>query len=606
MPYSLCTHKRKHGNYYSFKLNYREDGKLKSKFVYLGNEETTTKLLADFSSKKPANERHLSYSGEKILSKILDMLDFKDMINTTIQNDAKMDAGLFIEMIVVERALNAFSKWGLAEYAYGDSIFSLDTSIPNEKFTEANIYHYMDYLFPNVDEIQKSLVKNLLCIDGMEPNELIIDGTSISCFGEDNTDDEDDDDGDSDENVDDKDDAVDKYADVKRVHGYSRAKRPDLAQVNLMLGVNDHFVPLFFQTFPGNAPDVYMFKAILEKCQRDYASLLSTAKNKYIVFDKGNNNPKNIKEIDELCVQWHFHFVASVRPSMVAVKRELPALTIKDAPVIYTQNKTVLRGETMKVTLYGKPRNALLYLNEELVKEKQAAFRERITRVKGEIRECMHQEGSAQEKAATIEKLLRKNKLSSCFTTSVKKDVVTCMPIKKKLEERINKLGKYALITDDESLDAVNMMLIYKTTGVIEQEFHVLKSELGIGPIFHWKPERIQVHFALILWGMMALALLKHRLAKKGMDYTFEQLKTVIKEGHVSVGDYIYPGERSFHIRKTLNIGNELKDILQALKIKWEYFDIAVSPTVGEKTASSKSMMEVNPGAEMDEITQNE
>ena len=579
MPYTLCTHKRKYGNYYSLKSSFREDGKVKNKFIYLGNEVTTMKLLADFSTKKPANERLLSYSGEKILSKILDMLDFKEMINKTIQNDAKLDAGLFIEMVVVERALNAFSKWGLADHAHGKSIFSLDTNIPREKFTEANIYHYMDYLHPNVDEIQKSLVKNLLRIDGMEPNELIIDGTSISCFGEDEKDDEIDDDDSSDENDDDTDAATDKYADIKRVHGYSRAKRPDLAQVNLMLGVNDHFVPLFFQTFPGNAPDVYMFKAILEKCQRDHSFLLSKAKTKYVVFDKGNNSQENIAEISELCKQWQFHFVASVRPSMVAVKRELPALTIKDAPVIYTQKKTVLRGETMMVTLYGKPRNTLLYLNEEIMKKKLDAFEEKLKQVKGEIRECIRQDGSAKEKTATIEKLLRKNKLFSCFEIHVEKKAVTCTPIKKKLDEKKSRLGKYALISDDTGLDAANMMRIYKATGVVEQEFHVLKSELSIGPVYHWKPERIQVHFALILWGMMALALLKQELAKKGMDYTFEELAEKIKEGRVSVGDYVYPGERSFLIRKTLNIGKELQDVFQALKIKWEYFDIDVSAT---------------------------
>jgi len=606
MSYSLCIQHKKSGDYYSYKSSFREDGKVKTKFVYLGTEETALRLLNDFTSKPPANERLLSFSGEKIFSKILDMLDFRNTIDKSIRNDAKLDAGRFVQMIVVERALNAFSKWGLAAYAHDDSIFSLDTTIPAEKFTEANIYHYMDYLFPNVDEIQKNLVKKLLRIDGMDPNELIIDGTSVSCFGEDETDDEIDDDDDADELADNNDDAADKYADVKRVHGYSRAKRPDLAQVNLILGVNDHFVPLFFHTFPGNAPDVYMFKTILEKCQRDYSSLLSTAKSKYVVFDKGNNNPKNIKEIDELCKQWQFHFVASVRPSMVAVKRELPALTIKDTPVIYTQNKTVLRGETMKVTLYGKSRNALLYLNEELMKEKQEDFRKKVTRVKGEIRECMSQEGSAKEKAATIEKLLRKNKLFSCFTIHVEKKVVTCTPIKEKLDEKTSTLGKYALITDDPGLDAANMMRIYKTTSVIEQEFHVLKSELGIGPIFHWKPERIQVHFALILWGMMALALLKHELAKKGIYYTFEQLEKMIKEGRVSVGDYIYPDERSFRIRKTLNIGKELKAIFHALKIKWEFFDIDVLTTVDAKSASIKSMMGVNPRAEMDEIKQNE
>jgi len=555
----------------------------------LGNEETTTKLLADFSLKKPANERLLSFSGEKILSKVLDLLDFRNTINKAIQNDAKLDAGLFIEMIVVERALNAFSKWGLADHAHCDSIFSLDTNIPSEKFTEANIYHYMDYLYPSIDEIQKNLVRNLFRIDGIEPCELIIDGTSISCFGEDDKDEDDEDDDDSDGNGDNTDVAADKYADVKRVHGYSRAKRPDLAQVNLMLGVNDHFIPLFFQTFPGNAPDVYMFKAILEKYERDYSSLLSKARTKYIVFDKGNNSKENIAEISELCEQQAFHFVASVRPSMVVVKRELPVLTIKDAPVIYTQKKTVLRGETMLLTLYGKPRNVLLYLNEEILKEKVDAFEDKLKQIKGEIRECIRQGGPAKERAATIEKLLRKNKLYSCFEMHVEGKVVTCTPIKEKLDEKKNLLGKYALITDDMGLDAANMMRIYKATGVIEQEFHVLKSELSIGPVYHWKPERIQVHFALILWGMMALALLKEELAKKGMEYTFEELAERIKKGRVSEGDYIYPGQTSFRIRKTLNIGKELKEIFQAFRIKWEYFDIAVSPTGNSENDSSKT-----------------
>jgi transposase len=589
MSFFLNTYKRKYGKYYSFRSNYREDGKIKNKSIYLGNEEFTIKILTDIATKCPANEHHLSFSGEKILSNILDLLDFSNIINNTIHNDAKLDAGLFIKMIVIERALNNISKWALAEHAHEQSIFSLDENIQSEKFTEANIYHYMDYLYPNVDEIQKNLVENVLRIDGMKPNEIIIDGTSVSCFGEDEDDDEIDDDIASDENDDDKGDDADKYTDIKRVHGYNRDKRPDLTQVNVMLGVNDHFVPLFFQTFPGNAPDVFMFKTILEKCQRDHASLLSAAKNKYVVFDRGNNNPENIKEIDALCKQWQFHFVATVRPSLVDVKKNLLVLSIKDAPEIYNQNKTILRGETMKVKLYGEPRNALLYLNETLVKEKQEAFREKLNRVKAEIRDCLHQKGSAKEKAANIKSLLRKNKLISCFTITVEKKVVTCTPIKKKLDERMNTLGKYALITNDPDLDASSMMRIYKTTSVVEQEFHLLKSELAIGPIYHRKPERIHVHFTLIMWGMMAMALLKHKLATKGMDYTFEQLKEKIKEGYISSGNYIYPGERSFHVRKTLNIGKGLKDIFHALKIKWEYFDIDVLPTEVQKNLSGKS-----------------
>src|SRR5271157_3447732 len=104
----------------------------------------------------------------------------------------------------------------------------------------------------------------------------------------------------------------------------------------------------------------------------------------------------------------------------------------------------------------------------------------------------------------------------------------------------------------EPDLSAADMMRIYKTTGVIEHGFHVLKSDLGLAPIFHRKPGRIEVHFTFILWGLMALAVLKAMLARRDLDYSSEQLHAKIKEGKVSIGDYIYPDAKSFRIQKAL------------------------------------------------------
>ncbi|HMF30890.1 MAG TPA: IS1634 family transposase [Candidatus Lokiarchaeia archaeon] len=592
MPYSLITQYKKNGKYYSFHSSFRENGKVRSKNVYLGNEETALKLLADFNTKKPANERLLSFSGEKLLSKVLEMLDFPKVIGDALQKGPKLDAGRFVEMVVVERALNAFSKWGLAANAHRQSIFSLDPSVPAGKFTETNIYHYMDYLLPHLDAIQDSLVENLLGVSGLDMSELIVDGTSISCFGDDEAEDEDEGEGDAESEGGERDSAgmaegLDKYREVKRVHGYNRDKRPDLAQVNLMLGVNDQSVPLFFQTFPGNTPDVYMFQAVLEKYQAHHSSLLAKIRNRYIVFDKGNNNPGNFRALDALCKKWQFHFVASIRPSLVAVRKGLQALA-EDAPVIYTQKKTVIRGKTATLRLYGAPRTVLLYLNEEIRQQKQAAFQEKVKLLEAEVAGVLAQDDPAQDKVRQVESVLGKSKLRSCFVVEEQEDSVACTPAKEKLALKQSLLGKYALMTDDATLDAAGIFRIYKATSVVEQEFHHLKSDLAIGPIFHRKPDRIQVHFALVLWGMMALALLRCLLKQHSLDFTFETLRTKIQEGHVSIGDHAYPGGKSYRICKSLNVGKELKAIFQALRIKWEYFDIALVPTTINAKLGSK------------------
>ena len=77
MKWYLTTQKKSYGTYYLYKRNYKQEGKSKSDYVYLGTEEVALKILSDFNSEKPLNERLLSFSGEVILSKMLEMVDFK-------------------------------------------------------------------------------------------------------------------------------------------------------------------------------------------------------------------------------------------------------------------------------------------------------------------------------------------------------------------------------------------------------------------------------------------------------------------------------------------------------------------------------------------------
>ena len=81
MKYFLDIRTTSSGKYYLYKCNYWEKGKVKSKYVYLGAEELALKIISDFNTKKPLNERLLSYSGEIILSKMLELVDFRKTIN---------------------------------------------------------------------------------------------------------------------------------------------------------------------------------------------------------------------------------------------------------------------------------------------------------------------------------------------------------------------------------------------------------------------------------------------------------------------------------------------------------------------------------------------
>lgn len=575
MNYSLHVSKTKYGNYYSYRHNYRENRKVKTKDIYLGAEDRAINIISDFNSKKPLNERHLSFSGENLLSKMLEMVDFKKIVNKIVQNDTEFDVGRFIEMLVIEHSLYKHSKWRLANISHAKSIFSLDTHIPSDKFYENNIYHYMDYIYPKLDQIQKELVKKLLTVKNMEFDELIIDATSMHCFG-----------GDDIEAPKNKVEKYEKYKQVNRTHGYSRSKRPDLPQINLILGVTNHYIPLFFDVFSGNAPDTAMFKMLLEKCQSEYSMLFKKVKEKYLVFDKGNNSKDNFKELDPLCEEWSCHLVTSIRPSMVRVKEQLLPLKIEDLPVIYEQKRTKLRGKTSTIFLYKgdkKERNVLLYVNEEIARKRQDEFLELLDEVQEKISEISQKHDKNEDKLDALKNLLRKKRVRSYFKIKAENGTVKCEPNKEKIDEKLNLAGKFAIITDDFTLDAVSIIRIYKTSGIVEHSFHILKSVLSLYPFRHRKPTRIKVHCALGIWGAMAFALLRFFLRQNDLEYSFEQLKDIIKDGYISIGDYIYPGYKSFRVQRTLNVNIALENIFKVFKLNYDYFDIKLLPTVQEK-----------------------
>lgn len=574
MKYFLHKNRTKYGIYYSYRHNYRENNKVRTKSVYLGNEETALELLSDFNSKKPENERHLSYSGEFILSKMLEMLDFREVLNDASEAEAEWEIGRFIEMVVVERVLTNYSKWRLARIAHGKSFHSLDEKIPAEKFTEDNIYNYMDYIHPGLDTMKEKLVKNLLALDFVDLDELILDGTSLYCFGSDEEEDQVPESGESIE---------ESPAQLRRKHGYSRDHRPDLPQINLMLGVSDQYLPLLFETFSGNVPDVVMFEKVLEKCQDAYRPLMKRVRNKYMVFDKGNNSKDNFKDLDALCDRWGFHFVTSIRPSMTKIKNALKPLEVEDLPVIYKQRKTTLRGKAVTLDLYGGKRKALLYANEEIREKKRQEYMEKLDGIQEEIKNITQESKDANEKSKLVEALLRKNRVLTYFEKVGDGEDVQWVPIDSKVADKMALFGKFALITDDFTLDAEDMARIYKTSIVVEHEFHLLKSLLSIRPFNHRKPERIDVHVAMVLWGIMALALLRLMLKHHDMVLSFERLRELIGDGYISIGDYIYPERKSFRIKRTLNIHSELQKILNVLNLEWDYFDIDVIPTVEEK-----------------------
>lgn len=422
MKWNIERFWRKGKLYYAYKAGYREKGKVKTKRVYLGPEKRATKILADFNAKKPDHEHVYSYTGEILLKTAAQHLKFSQIIEKHVERKASWSVGDFFQLLVIERCLNPISKWALAQRIHKESIFALENSIPAEAFSEANIYHYMDYIHPAIKLIQADLIEQVYKLFPAQEEVLLLDGTSLYTHGKDS-------DPASDKEAKEEENAEEGVIEsleqqepeqkkngkpISRRYGYSRSKRPDLCQVNVMLGVNQRQIPLYFEVFAGNTTDLTMFEYTLQQLNTSYQGLLKRMKRRYMIFDRGNACPVTMQQLDQLCDKWQFHFIGGAKSCMF--KQELADMDNNRLTLLFQKDETELHGYIIEKTVYGRKRKILLYTSKAVRKHKLLKFNatlEMIQALLAEIEDNVHL--SPSEKVTKMKSLLRKYSMVQMF-----------------------------------------------------------------------------------------------------------------------------------------------------------------------------------------------
>lgn len=72
--------------------------------------------------------------------------------------------------------------------------------------------------------------------------------------------------------------------------------------------------------------------------------------------------------------------------------------------------------------------------------------------------------------------------------------------------------GKLLLVTNVKDLTPLEIVSRYKALADIERGFKVLKSEIGIAPVFHRLPERIKAHASLCFMALIVYRVMRQRL----------------------------------------------------------------------------------------------
>jgi transposase len=95
--------------------------------------------------------------------------------------------------------------------------------------------------------------------------------------------------------------------------------------------------------------------------------------------------------------------------------------------------------------------------------------------------------------------------------------------------------GLHAIVTNDQRSSAQDLLARYKRLWVIEDSFRVLKHDLGIRPIYHFKPERIQAHIGICFLAFALMRHAQHRIKLAQTAMSIEHIAQTLLSVQVSI-----------------------------------------------------------------------
>lgn len=442
-----------------------------------------------------------SYGPLLIFKRLWNELEIgKILKNSLYHYETFFDLSECIFNMVLSRLIEPCSKRGMLEFQKG--IYDLT---PYELH---QYYRAMDYLIDSKDDIEKKIFDQMVSITGTSLDLAFFDTTTIIYYGEDPKE---------------KSDLLAK--------GFSKAHRGDLNQVVIGVVMNKNGIPLAHEVFAGNKNDVTCFKEIIETLVTKY-----NIKKVILVGDRGMISMKNLKLIEDMGLEYILGF------RMRTIKKD------SRAEILEKVNLTKLRklkGLQAKEAEYQGKR-LLVYYDEERAK------------LDKEHRDTIVEELKEKTKNGTIYSIISNTNYKRYLDIEGKDPKIS--------KNKINQDELYDgvfVITTNTYLGANQIVNSYRDLWHVEQGFRWLKNELQMGPVYHWKDERIRAHIMICFFALILKVHLNKKLKESNENNSYPKSLASLKRLKV-----IQMSVKKKEVHMTTDIEARAKDVFKAIKMR--------------------------------------
>ena len=298
-------------------------------------------------------------------------------------------------------------------------------------------------------------------------------------------------------------------ADELRAFGYSKDQKYHCTQVVLALATDEDGLPIGYELFAGNTAEV---KTLLS-CMQRWAQSLKIDKMSFVA-DRALCSRANLAALEQ--APWPYVVAMPLRRSLKEAEQARVLGTVLAAPVevegelVWTREFD-WQGRRLIVTYSSKRAHKDRADRQALLARLQAKLgkaQPRVDKATGEIKPPKANAHKLISNAGYL-RYVEQADAGGVFVLD---------------EDRIASDaawdGLHAIVTNDRSSSAAQLLARYRRLWVIEESFRTLKHSLAVRPIYHFKPERIHAHIALCY---LAFALTRHaqqriKLAQEAMS----------------------------------------------------------------------------------------
>ena len=433
---------------------------------------------------------------------------------------------------IIGRLLKPGSELSTAHYLRDKSALDEVLGTDFSGMHKNRLYEISDRLFKKKDSIESALYQNEKDLFGFNETVTLYDLTNTYFEGQSKSND-------------------------NAALGRSKEKRSDCALVTLALVLDASGFPKKSHIFKGNISEA----GTLEKM------VSMSTKDAIIVMDAGIATQENIDWLSEN----NYKYIVVSRKRNQTIPEGVSGVVVKEDK----DNKVtsyLVKNEDLK--------ESELYCHSEAMERKSNDFLDKFKkRFRDELQKLSDglskKKGSPKKYDKVCEKIGRlKEKYSKVarfyeidITADEKRENITSIKWAYVAEKQSKEPGIYCIRTNQTELDNIQIWQTYRMLNDIESAFRILKTDLGLRPIYHQLTDRVSGHIFITLLAYHILHTIRCKLKAQGVNDSWDSIMSKLENHYRVTTSLKRENSKTLHIRKSMRANPEQLKIYQACNI---------------------------------------